>query len=109
MTYTIASEGDSKAASDDAVSILLVDDDSDIRSELNEYLAAHGFSISEAADRRSALQQFAANKFDLVVLDLWIGKDNGFDFLREIRQTHSTPCIMVTAHGEATDLSLIHI
>jgi DNA-binding response OmpR family regulator len=111
MTSAIASDGTSsetfdeenEAAGEDSISVLLVDDDPDIRSELREYLAAHGFAISEAADRRSALQQFAANKFDLVVLDLWIGKDNGFDFLREIRQTHSTPCIMVTAHGEATD------
>ncbi|MCE9650324.1 MAG: response regulator transcription factor [Parvibaculum sp.] len=98
-----ASDEENEAAGEDSISVLLVDDDPDIRSELREYLAAHGFAISEAADRRSALQQFSANKFDLVVLDLWIGKDNGFDFLREIRQTHSTPCIMVTAHGEATD------
>lgn len=103
MRYAVASGDNVEAAGEDAVSILLVDDDPDIRSELSEYLSAHGFSISEAADRRSALQQFAAKPHNLVVLDLWIGKDNGFDFLREIRQTHSTPCIMVTAHGEATD------
>jgi two-component system OmpR family response regulator len=103
MTSAIASDDNSEAASEDTVSVLLVDDDPDIRSELREYLTANGFAISEAADRRAAIQQFSTNKFDLVVLDLWIGKDNGFDFLREIRQTHSTPCIMVTAHGEATD------
>lgn len=103
MTSAIASEDASEATGEDSVSVLLVDDDPDIRSELREYLTAHGFAISEAADKRAALQQFSSRKFDLVVLDLWIGKDNGFDFLREIRQTHSTPCIMVTAHGEATD------
>ncbi|HEY4342899.1 MAG TPA: response regulator transcription factor [Parvibaculum sp.] len=103
MTSAVASDDESENASEDSISVLLVDDDPDIRSELREYLTAHGFMITEAADKRSALQLFGADKFDLVVLDLWIGKDNGFDFLREIRQTHSTPCIMVTAHGEATD------
>ncbi|MGB5949985.1 MAG: response regulator transcription factor [Parvibaculum sp.] len=84
-------------------SLLLVDDDAEIRSELREYLSAHGFAISEAHDARSALAACGQRRFSLIVLDLWLGKDNGFDLLREIRQTHSTPCIMVTAHGETTD------
>jgi DNA-binding response OmpR family regulator len=91
------------ASNEAPISILLVDDDPDIRAELGEYLIANGFAISEAADARAALTQFGAEKFDLVVLDLSLGKDNGFDLLRDIRQTHSTPCIMVTAHGDATD------
>ncbi len=85
------------------ISILLVDDDQDIRAELGEYLVVNGFAISEAADMRSALTMFNSENFDLVVLDLSLGKDNGFDLLRGIRQTHTTPCIMVTAHGDATD------
>lgn len=92
-----------ETSSEAPVSILLVDDDPDIRAELGEYLTANGFAIGEAADARTALAQFVSSKFDLVVLDLSLGKDNGFDLLREIRQTHSTPCIMVTAHGDATD------
>lgn len=92
-----------EGSSEHSVSILLVDDDPDIRAEVGEYLRANGFTISEAPDVRSALATFGATRFDLIVLDLWLGKDNGFDFLRQIRQTHSTPCIMVTAHGETTD------
>ncbi len=92
-----------EGTSENSVSILLVDDDPDIRAEVGEYLRANGFAISEAPDVRSALATFGATRFDLIVLDLWLGKDNGFDFLRQIRQTHSTPCIMVTAHGETTD------
>ena len=92
-----------ETSSEAPISILLVDDDPDIRAELGEYLTANGFAIGEAPDARTALTQFGSSKFDLVVLDLSLGKDNGFDLLREIRQTHSTPCIMVTAHGDATD------
>ncbi len=103
MAPALATDQTGESTGEAAVSLLLVDDDPDIRSEVREYLEAHGFSISEAPDTRSALAQFGTRHFDLVVLDLWLGKDNGFDFLREIRQTHTTPCIMVTAHGEATD------
>lgn len=88
---------------DSTVSLLLVDDDPEIRAEVREYLEAHGFAISEAPDTRSAKALFGSRNFNLVILDLWLGKENGFDFLRDIRQTHSTPCIMVTAHGESTD------
>lgn len=97
--YDLASE----SSNENSISVLLVDDDPDIRAEVGEYLRANGFAISEAPDVRSALATFGATRFDLIVLDLWLGKDNGFDFLRQIRQTHSTPCIMVTAHGETTD------
>ena len=84
-------------------SILLVDDDADIRAELGEYLSSSGFLIHEAEDKQTAMQKIEDEDIDLIVLDLWIGKDNGFDVLRELRLAYSTPCIMVTAHGETTD------
>lgn len=103
MFPSSASIGTGEGPMEGTASLLLVDDDPEIRSELREYLSAHGFAISEAHDARSALAACAQHRFSLIVLDLWLGKDNGFDLLREIRQTHSTPCIMVTAHGETTD------
>ncbi len=103
MFPSSASIGTGEGPMESTASLLLVDDDPEIRSELREYLSAHGFAISEAHDARSALAACAQHRFSLIVLDLWLGKDNGFDLLREIRQTHSTPCIMVTAHGETTD------
>ncbi|WP_293326481.1 response regulator transcription factor [Parvibaculum sp.] len=84
-------------------SLLLVDDDPDILEELGSYLSANGMAVSQASDARTALQMFRDNTFDLIVLDLWLGNENGFDLLREIRQTHMTPCIMCTAQDEATD------
>lgn len=86
-----------------AASLLLVDDDPEIREEMKSYLSANGMHVAEAADAASALKTFSEGRFDLIILDLLLGSDNGFDVLREIRQTHLTPCIMVTGQGEATD------
>lgn len=103
MTITTEPGGSVDASGAHAASLLLVDDDPDIREEMKSYLSANGMIVAEAADAKSALALFSENTFDLVVLDLLLGRDNGFDILREIRQTHSTPCIMVTGQGEATD------
>ncbi|MEQ8268693.1 MAG: response regulator transcription factor [Parvibaculum sp.] len=103
MTITTEPGGSVDASGAHAASLLLVDDDPEIREEMKSYLSANGMIVAEAADAKSALALFSENTFDLVVLDLLLGRDNGFDILREIRQTHSTPCIMVTGQGEATD------
>jgi len=86
-----------------AASLLLVDDDPDIREELSSYLTANGMKVTAKGDAKSALEAFAEDHFDLVILDLLLGSDNGFDIVREIRKTHITPCIMVTGQGEPTD------
>lgn len=101
----IASErnGATSTSGAHAASLLLVDDDPDIREELSAYLTANGMKVAAAGDADSALKAFSEGSFDLVILDLLLGRDNGFDILREIRQTHTTPCIMVTGQGEPTD------
>ncbi|ABS61703.1 two component transcriptional regulator, winged helix family [Parvibaculum lavamentivorans DS-1] len=103
MAMTVEQSGSANTSGTHAASLLLVDDDPDIREEMRTYLSANGMIITEAADAASALEMFSGGKFDLVILDLLLGADNGFDVLREIRQTHSTPCIMVTGQSEATD------
>lgn len=84
-------------------SILVVDDDRGIREELSEYLRRHGMHVEAAADIVGARHRLGLRKFDLVLLDLWLGTDNGFDFLRELRRTLKTPCIMMTAQDDITD------
>lgn len=103
MAMTAEQSGTAGTSGTHAASLLLVDDDPDMREEMKSYLSANGMIVMEAADAASALQVFSENKFDLVILDLLLGADNGFDVLRAIRQTHGTPCIMVTGQGEATD------
>lgn len=83
--------------------LLVVDDDSEIRSELLAYLGAHGFQVTAAANGAEALEALSAGEFDVMLLDLWLGSENGFDVLRRVREEKPTPCIMVTAQDEITD------
>jgi two-component system OmpR family response regulator len=87
----------------DEVRLLIVDDDSEIRAELSAYLSAHFFWVQTAANGAEAERLMAESKFDIILLDLWLGSENGFDVLRRLRQTRNTPCIMVTAQDEVTD------
>jgi DNA-binding response OmpR family regulator len=84
-------------------SVLVVDDDFDFREELCEYLRGHGMQVESAGDICAALDLLTARSFDLLLLDLWIGRENGFDLLRELRKTQEIPCIMMTAQDDVTD------
>jgi two-component system phosphate regulon response regulator OmpR len=84
-------------------SVLVVDDDRGIREELCEYLESHGMHAESAGDIVGARHRLDGGKFDIVLLDLWLGVENGFDFLRELRGRLDIPCIMITAQDDITD------
>jgi DNA-binding response OmpR family regulator len=86
-----------------ALSVLIVDDDRELAQMLTEYLTAEGFSPSVAHDGNAALTCLNAYKYDLVILDVMLPSLNGFDVLRNLRQTLSVPVIMLTAHGTDVD------
>jgi len=86
-----------------AATILLVDDDDEIRAEMKTYLNANNINVIEARDGFSARSHMLQHPVDLIILDLALGTENGFDLLKEIRHSHVTPCIMVTAHNDDTD------
>jgi two-component system OmpR family response regulator len=83
--------------------LLIVDDDAVICAELNDYLSANGFQVTIAKSKAQADQRLRERQYDLLLLDLWLGSDSGFDVLRSLRQGQKTPCIMVTAQDEVTD------
>ena len=85
------------------ISVLVVDDDRGLREELCEYLQSHGMRADNTADIVGARHRLELKKFDLLLLDLWLGSENGFDLLREIRRTRAIPCIMMTAQDDITD------
>jgi len=79
---------------------LLVDDDSEIRVSLGDYLQRFGMSVlcvSNGAQMRRAVK---SERFDVVILDVMLPDDNGFDLCRWLRQEHQTPIIMLTAQGD---------
>lgn len=83
--------------------ILVCDDQQMIHETLREYIETEGFTCVSAFDGKDALEKFAAEQPDFVVLDLMMPKISGLDVCREIRKEHNTPIIMLTAKGEEID------
>ncbi|MDQ0314235.1 response regulator [Amorphus orientalis] len=87
--------------SDDAAHLLIVDDDSRIRSLLHRYLAGEGYRVSEAADAAEARRKLQTFAFDLVVLDVMMPHESGFDLMQSSLAGKDLPVIMLTALGES--------
>lgn len=83
--------------------ILLVDDEPLITDSLTYSLKREGFEVHTAADGLSALQAVNELKPDLIVLDLMLPDISGYEVCRRLRQTTTTPVIMLTARGEEID------
>ncbi|MDR0218465.1 MAG: envelope stress response regulator transcription factor CpxR [Enterobacteriaceae bacterium] len=82
--------------------ILLVDDDRTQTSMLKELLEMEGFSVMIAHDGEQALQ-FVDSSIDLMLLDIMMPRKNGIETLKELRQYHQMPVIMLTARGSDLD------
>ncbi|AKA38657.1 envelope stress response regulator transcription factor CpxR [Yersinia ruckeri] len=82
--------------------ILLVDDDRELTSLLKELLEMEGFNIVVAYDGEQALN-LLDNSIDLLLLDIMMPRKNGIETLKELRQHHQTPVIMLTARGSELD------
>lgn len=78
--------------------ILLVDDDPQFRRTLRLALSSHNYQVGEAADGKEALDSFAADIPDLVVLDWHLPKMNGLETCRSLRAVSGVPIIMVSAN-----------
>ncbi len=84
-------------------SIIVVDDDRQIRELLGQVLDQYGFSTRLVGDGRELAQALAQAPADLIVLDLMLPGDDGLTICRELRSRSSTPVIMLTARGESID------
>ncbi len=80
--------------------ILIVDDNKQITSILEEYTIKEGYTPIIALDGADALEKFECEKPDILLLDVMMPKKDGFEVCREIRRTSNVPIIMVTARGE---------
>ena len=83
--------------------ILIVDDTADIRELLLEALKIAGYVVCEAANGTEALSKIKTELPDLVVLDIAMPDISGFQVLRELRKTSTTPVIMLSARAETAD------
>lgn len=84
--------------------ILVVDDDTRLRSLLQRYLREQNFCVSAVKDAFDAKVFLDTYKIDIVILDVMMPNLSGIDFLHQLRQEENfTPVILLTAMGEAED------
>ena len=83
--------------------ILIVEDESSFSEALAFLLGKEGFDVSVAEDGRAALNTFAKEGADLILLDLMIPEISGVDVCRKIRETSHVPIIMLTAKDAEID------
>lgn len=88
-------------------SILIIEDDPDIRELLRYNLAREGYNVAVAVNGRDGLEAAFKGNPDLILLDLMLPQVSGIEVckrLRESSQTKFTPIIMLTAKGEESDI-----
>jgi DNA-binding response OmpR family regulator len=93
------------AASGEEVSgrILLVDDEQSVQTLLTYPLRKDGYEVVSAHDGREALDLFAEQRFDLVVLDIMMPRLDGIEVCRRLRARSQVPIIMLTAKDDEID------
>ena len=83
-----------------AIKIFVVDDDKSIRQTLQEVLEDEDFEVESFATGRVMLKALAKGRPALVLLDVWIGKEDGIEILDKIKETYPTlPVVMISGHG----------
>ena len=86
-----------------AISVLIVEDDPNIRELLQLYLEKDGYAVTLASDGGQGLEKFRAIKPDLVLLDVMMPVMDGWEVCKVIREKDDTPVIMLTAKSETDD------
>ncbi len=84
---------------DDAAHVLVVDDDRRLRDLLSSYLMKHGHRVTVAANTAEARGFLDGLAFDIIVLDVMMPGENGFDFASDLRRHSQVPILMLTARG----------
>ena len=85
---------------DDAPHVLVVDDDRRIRALLSRFLMGEGYRVTTAQTAREARAKLDSLNFDLLILDVMMPGENGFDLAGAIRRGSSVPILMLTARDE---------
>ena len=83
--------------------ILVVDDDDRIRSLIKDYLLDNNYIVSTAENAEQAKLKLKCLKFDIIILDVMMPGQNGYELTKEIKQKNKVPIILLTAKGEASE------
>ncbi len=98
---TSISESDLLVRND--IHLLVIDDDDRIRTLLASYLGKCGFRVSTVPDSAAARQLMRTLEFDLLIVDVMMPGETGFEFTRSLREENDIPVILLTARAESDD------
>jgi two-component system phosphate regulon response regulator OmpR len=88
------------ALPDDAPHLLVVDDDRRIRDLLSRFLFAEGYRVTTADNAADARAKLGSLSFDLLILDVMMPGETGFQLAKSLRETSVVPILMLTAKAE---------
>ena len=89
--------------SSERATLLVVDDDAEIRELIQAYLDKQGYHVICVEDGAAMDEALAASSVDLILLDLMLPGEDGLSIAKRLKQTRNTPIIMVSAQGEEVD------
>ena len=87
----------------DQAHILVVDDDTRLRSLLQRFLRESGFLVSAAKNAEDARERLKSYVFNLLIVDIMMPGETGLEFLAKLREDNDVPVILLTAMGETAD------
>jgi two-component system phosphate regulon response regulator OmpR len=85
---------------DNAPHLLVVDDDRRIRDLLSRFLNREGYRVTTADTAADARAKLEGLRFDLLILDVMMPGETGFEFARSLRTSSNVPILMLTARAE---------
>lgn len=85
------------------IKLLLVEDDQDLCQLLGQLLTMEGYDVTTCQDGASGLATAQQGQHQLMLLDVMLPNINGFDVLKQLRQTSQMPVLMLTAKGDEID------
>ncbi|HLR52526.1 MAG TPA: response regulator transcription factor [Candidatus Avamphibacillus sp.] len=91
------------------ITILIVDDDPNIRELLRFYLQRESFDTIEATDGKKALEILEKEQIQLALVDIMMPHVDGYELCKEIRTNYDIPVMMITAKGELIDKEKAYI
>lgn len=83
--------------------ILIVDDESNIRSLVSKYAQFEGYEVAEAKDGMEAVEMCRRNDYDIIIMDIMMPELDGFTASREIKKIKDVSIILLSARGEEYD------
>lgn len=89
--------------SHDKATLLVVDDDAELRELANQYLEQKGYDVIGVEDGAGMDEALSAHDIDLVILDVMLPGEDGLSIAKRLKRTSTVPIIMVSAQGEDVD------